>query len=271
MQLHRNEETLFVRCSTVTSLNIRSGVQLHTFEVNHAEDPQRVSFAVSPCGALMVTTSESILQGWNLLTGQKTTAYAMPLHSAVDQHNYISSIDFHPFNFKLSITVYGSNFDSGAIILDNDNQPPIRPPPAEDPPTTSTKLLDNVAAVPKQQQQDLDGIIQRIDDIFRLPQNRTDDLKSRSTITQTGNTYVLDNDSSQSSAGMMELQSLSNQTLQRSATFTVANSDSKASKANAANRTFSVSGGRQQGRRTSGTYNIGGGDGDDDTTISESL
>lgn len=266
LHLHRNEETLYVSCSTsvVTSINIRSGVQLLTFDPYSHRDHKRISCTLTPCGSTLITACASTVQGWNLLTGKKTIAYSIPLHSETDQHNYISSIDYHPQNFMISITIYGTSQDAGVLVLDHIEQsiPKQLPTPHSNAfPSTEKTLI----ASRQSHQQNLGSIIQRIDDIFRLPQNRTDDLKSRST-SRTANTYVIEAASEESAIELKNMSTSHRMSLKRCDTFTV-------DEVIANSRTFSISGAARGTGRNSGTFNVaGGGDkDDDDTTVSESM
>lgn len=230
---------------------------------------------------MMITANGATLQGWNLLTGHKSTAYTIPLHSATDNRNYISSIDFHPHSFKLSITIYGASLDAGVIVLDHAASTDQRPTASPHPPlvdyASRAAALKRIpsAGLQKPTAENLGNIIQRIDDIFRLPQNRTDDLKSRSSRTIThkaiNNTFVVDSDNQ---VAGMELLGLKRHpfgramSLQRSATFTVANEEA------ANNQTFSIASGERL--QNANTFDVSRGLGEangngDDTTISESL
>lgn len=278
MLMHPRGETIFINCTDglIRSIDLGSGVILQTFGHTTFRSNNNRRFTISPCGTIILTTDAQEICGWNLLNGTQLSTIKLP----IAQHHpkfYISSMNFHQHSNFIVASVYGSGSDGGLFLLGNKADdtsgttnnleklnPILKPRIAE------TDILEN---------QDLCKIIQRIDDIFLLPQNKTDDLKSASVSAQSilaslaadhgeaseNNTFVISTDA------VEDLHIASHSSTSRSGTFTVHAAEDESESND--NRTFSIEKEHSE-QKNDGTFSVKKDvvDGNsDDTTISESL
>lgn len=276
MLLHPRGEIIFINCSDGLSRSIDagSGVILQSFGNSTFRTNNR-RFSITPCGTMLLTTDDDEIIGWNLLNGNKVTKIKLPI---IQHHKicYISSMDYHQHNNFLIASVYGSGNDGSIFLLAYSTDT------NKETSTNVEKLnLDRVPTLSTghfAENQDLSKIIQRIDDIFLLPQNKTDDVKagSVSVISPVGSVEADSSDESSENntfvvmaedddAGTFNLQSQLSSS--GCGTFTVHNNNSKSHD----NETFSISNTKSGRKNIDGTFSINGGDQSDDTTISESL
>lgn len=173
IQLHPTIGNMYVNDEqSIKSIEIRSGIVIQSFGTKFL-DRNNTRFTISPCGSILFSSTSNEIISWNLVDGSQISEIIVPISKSY--RCYISSLDYHPHDHLLCATVYGPNgglYLFGCKIL---IEPPI---------TQNSNLAVNEkektvnSIVPNNEYTDLAKIIQKIDDIFLLPQNKTDDLKS---------------------------------------------------------------------------------------------
>lgn len=266
MHLHPRAQTMYLNANGkhIQTVDIRTGLLLQTYAINaNTFDDIQIRFNISPCGTFLLTTSATELIGWNVLAGGTSAAtFRLPLkHSHVRRQ--LSSIDYHPNSDLVSVTVYGLHGEPGLYLLCHETtvqQPQNTNKASAAAQQESSNSTEKCVRNKSIENQDLNQIIKRIDDIFSLPQNKTDDVKatgvrSKIPVPLPRNLFNTAATATADIASSMDEPS--------EGTFTLHKSD------DGGNRTFSV-----HEQNNSGTYNVQEHEqqGDsDDTTISESL
>lgn len=276
MHLHPRAQTVYINANGkhIQSVDLRTGLLLQTFATDTGDDTAdqsnddiQIRFNISPCGTFLLTTAATNLYGWNVLNGRSLpmATFRLPLkHSHHYRRRQLSAIDYHPNNYLVAVTVYGVRGDPGLYLLSHASADDAQPKLASsitEPPFVRNKTIEN---------QDLAKIIKRIDDIFLLPQNKTDDSKANVAVPpMTTNRSKIPVPLPRRSIDAAAVGRQPSDESSVSGTFTVHHKSDDDE-----NRTFSVH--EQNG--DGGTYNVvmmvesqQGGDDSDATTISESL
>lgn len=280
MQLHPRGESLYISSggSVINVYDARTGIPLQSFGSSDFSSTQ-LRFIISPCGSLLLTSTCTEIVGWNILNGSRLSTYELPLpHS--HRKRFITSFDCHPSSNFVCVTVYGQAGDAGMFLLGYKSEEVTNVAMVVDQVVRRQPHLSEAARFPERktknnaENEDLSKIIKRIDDIFLLPQNRTDDVKREQPSVMSGVTALpsrIPIPMPRGSIEMVEILSDSSSS-SRSGTFTIqgvgVDADSMGS------QTFSVHK-MNKNDGNDGTYSIKGDDekenSDDDTTISESL
>lgn len=276
MQLHPRGQSLYISSggSVINVFDVRTGIPLQSFGSSDFSSTQ-LRFNISPCGSLLLTSSCTEIVGWNILNGSRLSTFLLPLaHS--HRKRFITSLDVHPSSNFVCVTVYGQAGDAGLFLLGYKSEELTNIAMIVDQVRRQSQLSES-ARVPVERKEiknaeneDLTKIIKRIDDIFLLPQNRTDDVKREQPAVTSGVTAALPSrfpvPMPREPLDLVEILS-DESTISRSGTFTIHDG---ADAESVASQTFSV-----HKNADDGTYSIKGGDSkadsDDDTTISESL
>lgn len=279
MQLHPRGEALYVSSggSIVNAFDVRTGIPLQSFGSSDFSSAQ-LRFIISPCGSLLLTSTCTEIIGWNILSGSRLTTYELSLQHS-HRKRFITSFDYHPSSNFVCVTVYGQTGDAGLFLLGykSDNATSIAMAVDQvrrQPQLSEAVLVPERKAKKNGDNEDLAKIIRRIDDIFLLPQNRTDDVK-REQPSVTGGEMAKPSripiPMPRGSVEMVEILS-DGSSSSRSGTFTIPGGYDDAE--SVGSQTFSVHKLNENGG-DDGTYNIKfdveKGDSGDDTTISESL
>lgn len=278
MQLHPRGEALYTGSggSVVNVFDVRTGIPLQSFVSSDFSSAQ-MRFIISPCGSLLLTSTCTEIVGWNILNGSLVSTYELPVpHS--HRKRCITSFDYHPSSNFVCVTVYGQAGDDGLFLLGYKNAEATNIAMVVDqvrrqPQLSEAVLVPQRMAKKNADNEDLSKIIKRIDDIFLLPQNRTDDVK-REQPSGMGSATVLQSripiPMPRGSMEMVEILS-DGSSSSRSGTFTIPGGGDAES---VGSETFTVHK-INENDGNDGTYSIKGGDekknSDDDTTISESL
>lgn len=291
VQLNRYEDMLYALVqrddgpgragagSVVVSVAVRTGQRVRSFELHAGSTP--ACFALSECGSLLLAASGDRVQGWPMLLddGERGACESFAVPTLERQlrcsGGYVSGLDCCRRSHLCSLSVFGGaqnggggGADRAAVFVlgwtedaeDTKKQSVIGGKANEASgkrPLADASHLRRRRAADRQQQQDLDRIIQRLDAIFARPQNRTDDVKSRQI---DGQAHVVDVRSDDDDD--VELVSLDAEKLSRSGTFVIR------PRSRPSNLTFVVSRSSVSGMTAAG----GRADRDgDETTVSESL
>lgn len=279
MQLHPRGDVLYISSggSVVNAFDVRTGIPLQSFGSTDFSSAQ-MRFIISPCGSLLLTSTCTEIVGWNILNGSRLSAYQLPLpHS--HRKRSITSFDYHPTSNFVCVTVYGQAGDAGLFLLGYKGQEAatniamVVDQVRRQPQLSEAVLVPERKAKKNADNEDLAKIIKRIDDIFLLPQNRTDDVK-RDQPSITGAVTAFPSripiPMPRGSLEMVEILS-DDSSSSRSGTFTI---PGRGDAGSVGSQTFSVHK-MNENDGNDGTYSIQGGDdmvnSGDDTTISESL
>lgn len=298
MRLLPNGDTLLVlhNDASVLFVNVPSGQRMQsravmaTYSGGSDGAPLSISkppcFGLSGCGSLLLLVREGrSVHGWSLLDGSEMPEFRLPMHG---QHQslivtskrsrcHVTSIDFSAHSTLCSLTVFAGKDDkwgtgeAGVFLLGH------KTIEAEEMVKHSwttmarpdEKEMVRKVRVEQQQQADLNRIIQRIDEIFARPQNKTDDVKCA-----TASSLAATCDAMQDVEFGIEMQRVNRveeavtppDSLTRSGTYVLKRNEQS-------NRTFILPKERHSAATLSRSQRIDGleQDADDATTVSESM
>lgn len=285
MQLNRAGDQLYVLLNGahVVSVSVRTGARVRSFELRMLREmpatgsPDELPppcFTLTACGTLLLGVSDGgRMLGWSLLdVAGRMKPFRLPMMMQQQQRRvgggYVTGLDYCRRSFLCSVTTFGGRSgghnatgDAGVYLVGwagSDETPPaVAERPAEMVVEQRQRMM---RTVDHQQRQDLNRIIQRLDDIFQRPQNKTDDVKA-------GGSLAACDGHDDAGGDAIEMQTLGTESLTRSGTFVIKRSDPS-------NRTFIVPRTRKTADRT---FSVSAkeladiANADDGTTVSESL